>query len=89
MRHVLPTCLLPLLLLAGLAPPEAGARDGSVASRLDARGIKYVVDEDGDAAIERQDVEAAVLLHMRLSCTDVGRHYSPADIDVDEDEGVP
>ncbi|MBP6798312.1 MAG: hypothetical protein KA124_09450 [Luteimonas sp.] len=48
MRHVLPTCLLPLLLLAGLAPPEAGARDGSVASRLDARGIKYVVDEDGD-----------------------------------------
>jgi len=47
MRRALPI-VLPLLLLSGLAPLDAWARDGSVASRLDSRGIKYVVDEDGD-----------------------------------------
>ena len=47
MRHALPI-LLPVLLLAGIAPAGAEAGDASVASRLDTRGIKYVVDEDGD-----------------------------------------
>lgn len=36
------------LLLAGALSPAAQAEDGSVKSRLDARGVKYTVDGDGD-----------------------------------------
>lgn len=36
------------LLLAGALAPTARAEDGSVKSRLDARGVKYTVDGDGD-----------------------------------------
>lgn len=36
------------LLAAALLPGVAMAEDPSVASRLEARGIQYVVDEDGD-----------------------------------------
>lgn len=39
--------LLPCLLAGG----GAAAQDAAVATRLDARGIKYVVDEDGDYRI--------------------------------------
>lgn len=38
-------CTLPLLAFATLA---AAAQDASVTTRLDARGVKYTVDEDGD-----------------------------------------
>lgn len=48
MRRALPPMTILPLLLAGIAPAQAGAGDASVASRLDARGVKYVVDEDGD-----------------------------------------
>jgi len=47
MRRALSLSLLPLL-LAGLPSLDAAAWDSSVASRLDARGVKYQVDEDGD-----------------------------------------
>ncbi|TYT23793.1 hypothetical protein FZO89_16355 [Luteimonas viscosa] len=36
------------LLLTALPPFQAWAEDPAVASRLDARGIQYTVDEDGD-----------------------------------------
>ncbi len=43
-----PRRLLPWLLLGILAPVQATAADASVQARLDARGIKYEVDADGD-----------------------------------------
>ena len=46
-----------------------------------------VLDEDGDPAIERSDIERAVLIHLRLSCPAVGR--MPSLSHEDEDEGVP
>lgn len=36
------------LLIASAFAPAAHAEDGSVKSRLDARGVKYTVDDDGD-----------------------------------------
>ena len=43
-----PHLALAALLAAALPAPHALAEDASVASRLDARGVKYDVDEDGD-----------------------------------------
>lgn len=43
-----PRRLLPLLLLAALAPVRPVHADASVQARLEARGIKYTVDADGD-----------------------------------------
>lgn len=40
--------LLALATLIVLAPLPAHARDASVEARLDARGMKYEIDEDGD-----------------------------------------
>ncbi len=37
-----------LLLASAFAAPAVQAEDGSVKSRLDARGVKYTVDDDGD-----------------------------------------
>lgn len=45
-RPLSATCLL--LLSLALPAPGAVASDASVAARLEARGIQYVVDEDGD-----------------------------------------
>lgn len=43
-----PLSIACLLLACALFAPPAPAFDASVATRLDARGIQYVVDEDGD-----------------------------------------
>jgi hypothetical protein len=40
--------LVALLLIGGMFAPAAYAEDASVKSRLDARGVKYTVDDDGD-----------------------------------------
>lgn len=48
-----------------------------------------IVDEDGDPAIDRADVERAVTIHLRHACPDVPRLHSHVDETEDEDEGVP
>ena len=48
MRPVLLASPLLVLLACGLTASVAHAADASVEARLDARGVKYVVDEDGD-----------------------------------------
>lgn len=40
--------LVASLLIGGMFAPAAYAEDASVKSRLDARGVKYTVDDDGD-----------------------------------------
>jgi hypothetical protein len=47
-RAARPLSLFCVLLLCLLPSANALATDASVASRLDARGLNYVVDEDGD-----------------------------------------
>lgn len=48
MRTVPIASPLLLLLACALAAPAASAADASVKTRLDARGVKYQVDDDGD-----------------------------------------
>ena len=48
MRAAVHAFPLLILLACGLAAPVAHAADASVEARLDARGVKYTVDEDGD-----------------------------------------
>ncbi len=45
---VVRAALVGTLLLTSAVAPAVQAEDGSVKSRLDARGVKYTVDDDGD-----------------------------------------
>ena len=49
-RHAMPAVLLAALAATAFAPPSQ-AKDASVEARLDARGIKYDIDKDGDYTI--------------------------------------
>lgn len=46
--HLRQRCLLPIVLLITAIALPAAASDASVKARLDARGVKYEVDGDGD-----------------------------------------
>ena len=48
MRPALIASPLLFLLACALVAPATHAADASVEARLDARGVKYVVDDDGD-----------------------------------------
>jgi hypothetical protein len=48
MRPSLPSFALSVLLASSVIAPSALAEDASVKARLDAKGVKFEVDEDGD-----------------------------------------
>ena len=84
MRPVLLASPLLVLLACGLTASVAHAADASVEARLDARGVKYVVDEDGDyKMVFDMDDGRSQLAFVRSTVEEFGKHkireiWSPA-----------